>query len=191
MWISPAFHLKVIRAYDELVTAPEPIQALPNFDNPVEAARAWADECEAKQNALVVAEEQTRQIEEAKPSVEFVENYTTSIGNKGFRKVAKLLGANEKEFRAFLVSARIMYKLDGEWMPYQNHLTLNRFVVTTGTNHEGFVYNAAKFTPKGVYWVSGLWNDYLQNYQGSKSKLKSAIKRRTTAPPRAQLALVH
>ena len=40
--------------------------ALPDFTNPVIAARAWADEVEAKQAALV-------QLEAAKPSVEFVQ----------------------------------------------------------------------------------------------------------------------
>ena len=39
---------------------------LPDFTNPAIAARAWADEVEAKQAALV-------QLEAAKPSVEFVQ----------------------------------------------------------------------------------------------------------------------
>lgn len=44
MWISPAFHLKVIRAYDTLVTAPQrPADpTLPDFTDPIIAARAWA-----------------------------------------------------------------------------------------------------------------------------------------------------
>lgn len=65
MWISPTFHLKVIRAYDATVTN-QAVPQLPDFTNPAVAARAWADEVEAKQAALV-------QLEAAKPSVEFVQ----------------------------------------------------------------------------------------------------------------------
>jgi phage antirepressor YoqD-like protein len=50
MWVSPAFHLKVIRAYDAMVSRPAG-PALPDFTNPVEAARAWADQMEARQRA--------------------------------------------------------------------------------------------------------------------------------------------
>lgn len=54
MWISAAFHLKVIRAYDAKVSA---APALPNFADPVAAARAWADAKEAEQKALVLLEQ--------------------------------------------------------------------------------------------------------------------------------------
>lgn len=43
MWLSPAFHLKVIRAFDAMVTAPAPqAPGLPDFSDPAAAARAWA-----------------------------------------------------------------------------------------------------------------------------------------------------
>ncbi|MDN8088815.1 KilA-N domain-containing protein [Burkholderia multivorans] len=49
MWISPAFHLKVIRAYDEMVSGGQVAAAsLPNFANPAEAARAWAEQFEQR-----------------------------------------------------------------------------------------------------------------------------------------------
>jgi hypothetical protein len=41
MWISSAFSLKVIRAYDELVTRRAPAPALPDFTDPAAAAIAW------------------------------------------------------------------------------------------------------------------------------------------------------
>ena len=82
-------------------------------------------------------------------------------GNKGFRQVAKLLQANEREFRAFLQDSRVMYRLGGEWMPYQQHIDADRFVVKTGvTDDGGHSYSQAKFTPKGVNWIAGLWAQY-------------------------------
>lgn len=57
MWISPKFHLQVIRAYDQGKKA----IALPDFGDPAIAARAWADEFEQKMIALNNLEEAERQ----------------------------------------------------------------------------------------------------------------------------------
>lgn len=129
---------------------------LPNFNNPVEAARAWADAKEAEQQALA-------QLESAKPAVAFVEKYVTTTGNKGFRAVAKLLGVKERVFRYFLIREKIQYKLGGEWLPYAQHINLNRFVVKTGAT-ENYTYNQALFTPKGVEWIADKWNRCKHRY---------------------------
>ncbi|MFG6139480.1 phage antirepressor KilAC domain-containing protein [Halomonas sp. B23F22_10] len=149
--LSPEFTATVVDRWQELeqqVVKP----ALPDFTNPVEAARAWADEVESKLRAEAA-------LEHAKPAVEFVERYVSAdSGNKGFRQVAKLLQANEREFRAFLQDSRVMYRLGGEWMPYQQHIDADRFVVKTGvTDDGGHSYSQSKFTPKGVNWIAGLW----------------------------------
>lgn len=129
--------------------------ALPNFANPAEAARAWAEQFEQKQAAL-------QQLEAAKPAVEFVGRYVESTGNKGFRQVAKLLKANERELRQFLSDHKIMYRLGGEWAPYQPHIDAGRFVVKTGVADNEHAYNAAKFTPKGIAWLAEKWASYAQ-----------------------------
>ncbi|MBY6111187.1 phage antirepressor KilAC domain-containing protein [Halomonas sp. DP1Y21-3] len=149
--LSPEFTAAVVDRWQQLeqqLIKP----ALPDFTNPVEAARAWADEVESKLRAEAA-------LEHAKPAVEFVERYVSAdSGNKGFRQVAKLLQANEREFRAFLQDSRVMYRLGGEWMPYQQHIDADRFVVKTGvTDDGGDSYSQAKFTPKGVNWIAGLW----------------------------------
>lgn len=116
--------------------------------------------------ALQLAADQARLIEEqqatialAAPKAEFVDRYVDSKGSKGFRQVAKLLNANENEFRAFLTEQKIMYKLSGEWTPYENHVDAGRFETKTGTANE-HAYNQSRFTPKGVQWVAGLWAVY-------------------------------
>jgi len=144
--------MKVIKRWRELESQQAP--ALPDFSDPVAAARAWADELEQKRAAM-------KQLEAAKPAVEFVDRYVSAdSGNKGFRQVAKLLQANEREFRQFLADEKIMYKLGGEWMPYQGHIDAGRFVVKTGVAENEHAYNNAKFTPKGVNWVAGKWAIY-------------------------------
>lgn len=144
--LSPAFTARLVDRWQELEQSNK-IQ-LPDFSNPAAAARAWADEVEAKQVALL-------QLEAAKPALEFVDKYVDSTGLKGFRQVAKLLNIKEPDLRAFLDDKQIMYKLSGEWVPYACHIDAGRFAVKAGTADNGHAFNSAKFTPKGIKWLAG------------------------------------
>lgn len=106
--------------------------------------------------ALLLAANQAAELEAARPAVAFVEKYVESNGNMGFRQVAKLLRIKENDFRAFLQDNKIMYRLGSQWMPYAPHIDSGRFYVTTGTSDTDHAYSTAKFTPKGVEWVSKL-----------------------------------
>ncbi len=106
--------------------------------------------------ALQLAANQAAELEAARPAVAFVEKYVESTGNMGFRQVAKLLRIKENDFRAFLQDNKIMYRLGSQWMPYAPHIDSGRFHVTTGTSDTDHAYSTAKFTPKGVEWVSKL-----------------------------------
>ncbi|QMV32481.1 anti-repressor Ant [Ralstonia phage Claudette] len=115
------------------------------------ALRLAAEQAEA-------IERQQQLLEEQRPKVEFVERYVDAGGAFGFRQTAKLLGANENDFRAFLIDKRIMYRLGGVLAPYQQHIDAGRFDIKTGVSTSStHVYAQAKFTPKGVQWVAGLW----------------------------------
>ena len=124
--------------------------ALPDFTDPVAAARAWADATESKikaETALALAA----------PKVEFVDRYVTAdTGAKGFRQVCKLLKANEVRFREFLAEERIMYRLNGDLVAYQPHIDAGRFECKTGEAN-GHAFSRCLFTPKGVEWVAGEW----------------------------------
>lgn len=86
--LSPEFTARLVDRWQEL-EARASAPALPNFADPVAAARAWADAKEAEQKALVLLEEQ-------RPAVEFVDRYVDSAGTMGFREVCKVLRANER-----------------------------------------------------------------------------------------------
>lgn len=148
--LSPEFTARLVDRWQELEEAAEK-SALPNFSDPVAAARAWADATEQKQ----IAQDQ---LAIAAPKAEFVDKYVDATGLKGFRQVAKLLEISEPEFRLFLSDNRIMYKLNGEWVPYANHIDAGRFAVKTGQADNGHAFNSAKFTAKGVEYVAQLWN---------------------------------
>ena len=126
-----------------------PVPALPQTF--AQALRLAAD-----QQDVIAA--QAEQLAAAAPAVEFVERYADSTGTKGFRQVAKLLGANENQFREFLIDQKIMYRLAGELTPHAPHIDAGRFCVKAGTAQvSGHAYNAARFTTKGVTWVAGEW----------------------------------
>jgi phage antirepressor YoqD-like protein len=151
---SAAMRMAVIKRWRELEEgAGRVIATLPDFSNPAAAARAWAEQYEQRQvaqQALAVAA----------PKVEFVDRYVDATGLKGFRQTAKLLRANEARFREFLLDKKVMYRMGGEWQAYQQHIDAGRFDIKTGTSESGHAFNQAKFTPKGVTWVAGLWAQY-------------------------------
>ena len=124
--------------------------AIPDFMNPAEAARAWAAEFEAKQQAR-------QALALAAPKVAFVDRYVEATGLFTFREVAKLLKANEARFREFLIDSKVMYYLGKKLTAYKNHEDAGRFAVKTDTAKNGHDYRQTFFTPKGVHWVAGQW----------------------------------
>lgn len=146
---SAVIRMKVIRRLRELEDKNQIPQTLP------EALRLAADLAEEKQQL-------ENQLSIAAPKAEFVDRYVQATGSMVFRNVCKLLKARETDFRLFLIENRIMYRLAGGLTPYQQHIDLERFEVKTGTNTvNNHAFTQARFTPKGVKWIGGLWAEYL------------------------------
>lgn len=145
--------MKVVKRWQELEAQAAP--TLPDFSNPVAAARAWAD---AKESELRAAEA----LALAAPKAEFVDRFVAAeTGAMGFRQVCKLLRANEERFRAFLLDNKVMYHLGGRLTPLAQHLDAGRFVVKAGhAQHSDHAFTQAKFTSKGVTWIDGLWGQH-------------------------------
>lgn len=77
------------------------------------------------------------------------------------RLLAKLLNANERQFRQLLLDKGVMYYLGGVLTPYSQHQEAGRFEVKTGTSEtNGHTFSQSRFTAKGVQWVAGLWAAY-------------------------------
>ena len=108
---------------------------------------------ESEKEKLVLKEE----LKSAEPKVEFVNNYVDAKGNKTFRGLVKMLNVNEREFRNWLHNSKIMYRLNGVWMPYSEYLHKGYFEVKTGEN-DGKSYSLCYFTPKGEVWIAEKWN---------------------------------
>lgn len=147
--LSPAFTARLVDRWQEL----EAKANAPAFNIPTTlsgALRLAAEQAEQ-------IERQAAQIEAQKPAVEFVDRYTHADGNKGFREVAKLLNANEREFRDFLIAHEIMYRLNGRLAAHAHHQHAGRFAVKTGVSDNEHAFVQAMFTPKGIEWVAGKW----------------------------------
>lgn len=151
--LSPEFTARLVDRWQELESQAAP--ALPDFSNPVAAARAWAD---AKESELRTAEA----LALAAPKAEFVDRFVAAeTGAMGFRQVCKLLRANEERFRAFLLDNKVMYHLGGRLTPLAQHMDAGRFVVKAGhAQHSDHAFTQAKFTSKGVTWIAGLWGQH-------------------------------
>ena len=147
--LSPEFTARIVDRWLELESQSS-LPALPNFNNPAEAARAWADQVEANQLAQ-------QKLGEVAPKVEFVDRYVKGNGLMTFRQVCKLLNVKEAEFRSFLVSQKIMYRLNGGWAAYQVHLSAGRFQHKAGIAENGRAFSNILFTTKGVNWVAEQW----------------------------------
>ena len=145
--LSPEFTAALVDRWQELENG-----------QPAALPKSFADALRLAADQQEQIEQQAQQLAIAAPKVEFVDKYVEATGLKGFRQVAKLLGAKENDFREFLCDNKIMYRLGAEWVPYANHIDAGRFEVKTGASDTGHAFNQAKFTPKGVAYVAGLWN---------------------------------
>lgn len=146
----PVARMKVVKRWQELEAQQAP--KLPQtMAQALRLAAEQAEQIEAQQEQLALAA----------PKVEYVDRYVTANGSMGFRQVAKLLNAKEPEFRAFLEDSKILYRLAGVLTPYQNHIDAGRFSIKTGVNQVNeHAFAHARFTPKGVEWVAGLWGSH-------------------------------
>ncbi len=132
---------------------------MPNFNNPAEAARAWANEYEAKQKALA-------KVEEMKPKVLFaeaVESSKTSILVGELAKIIKQNGVDigEKRFFAWLRdNGYLISRKSSDWnMPTQRSMKLGLFEIKERNifNPDGSIRitKTPKVTGKGqTYFIS-------------------------------------
>lgn len=163
MWISPEFNLRVIEAYDELQmqrinnqNAMTP--ALPDFSDPVAAARAWADEAEKVQKLASLAQAQSEHLQAAMPAVEFHAAVQSSKDSVTIGQFAKLMSTGEVRFFELLRREKILITGGARHnLPFQQHIDTGRFRVneSTFTDDKGRVHLRfqTRITPKGQLWL--------------------------------------
>lgn len=91
------FTAEYVTRFEEMERQLQTQQLLPNFNDPVASARAWADAMEAKQKALL-------ELKEAQPKIEFAEAIQASnesISVSTFAKILKQNGIDTGERRLY------------------------------------------------------------------------------------------
>lgn len=143
-WHTP--FLRVLSEYWVNRKNQKPVIQLPDFTNPAEAARAWADEVEKKQLA-------EQQLALAAPKVEFVDKFVETGTTKTFRETAKILGYPERKMISLLIEQKVLYRQSGGLLPYQKYHAKKLFEVKTGEAN-GHAYTQTRVTAKGVQWIA-------------------------------------
>ena len=110
---------------------------LPDFSDPVEAARAWADECEQKQQALADKKQLEKENKQLKPLAHIYQEFMDSDGNFTFESAAKILKTGQNRLFALLRDNKYFYKREGRNTPYQDKSDAGYFIVKAKTYLKG------------------------------------------------------
>ncbi len=104
---------------------------LPDFSNPAEAARAWADQYEKVQiesKRALEAERQVLELSDAvatmKPKADYCDIVLSSKETVTITQVAQDFGMSAKAFNVLLRNFGIQHKVAGQWILYAKYLPL-------------------------------------------------------------------
>ena len=152
--LSPEFTAAVIDRWQEL-EAQNNTPALPNFADPVQAARAWADAMERQQQAIA-------QVAELQPKAQALDAITHAKGNSNIRDTAKALGAKQSDFISWCLKHGWLYRDDCERLKaYANRIQQGfmdqKSVLYRGSDSTERATMQPMFTPKGLTHLAKIY----------------------------------
>ena len=152
--LSPEFTAAVIDRWQEL-EAQNTAPALPNFADPVQAARAWADAMELQQKAIA-------QVAELQPKAQALDAITHAKGNSNIRDTAKALGAKQSDFISWCLKHDWLYRDDCERLKaYANRIQqgflAQKSVLYRGSDSTERATMQPMFTPKGLTHLAKIY----------------------------------
>ena len=146
------FTAEYVTKFEEMEKQIKMQQLLPDFNNPVEAARAWANEVEAKQKALVALEQVNKELEEAKPKLTYYDTILNSVGTMTSSQIGADYGMSAIKLNRILNEQKLIKKVNNQWIlyaKYQNQgLTESK---TFDVEHGSIIgsYVSTRWTQKG------------------------------------------
>ena len=152
--LSPEFTAAVIDRWQEL-EAQNNTPALPNFADPVQAARAWADAMELQQKAIA-------QVAQLQPKADALDAITHAKGNSNIRDAAKALGAKQSDFISWCLKHGWLYRDDCERLKaYANRIQqgfmAQKSVLYRGSDSTERATMQPMFTPKGLTHLAKIY----------------------------------
>lgn len=147
--------IRINRRWAEL-EAQNSAPALPNFADPVQAARAWADAVEKQQLAIA-------QIAELQPKAAALDVISTASNSLNLRETAKTLGVQEKKFVAWCIKHDWLYRdAKSKLCPIAHRIQKGfleqRAVPFTKPNGETGVSTQAMFTAKALTHLAKIFS---------------------------------
>ncbi len=148
MWISPAFHLKVIRAYDALATGQQPGASI-NLRDPKQLAVAALQ-------LIEVNRELQAQVDTMQVTVAAHQRIAEADGSMCITDAAKVLQVRPKDLFAWLSAQQWIFRRTGGsgWIAYQHRIQTGvlEHKVTTVERSDGSekVVEQVLVTPKGL-----------------------------------------
>ena len=145
---------RIIDRWQEL-EAQNNAPALPNFNDPVAAARAWADAMELQQKAIA-------QVAELQPKAQALDAITHAKGNSNIRDTAKALGAKQSDFISWCLKHGWLYRDDCERLKaYANRIQqgfmAQKSVLYRGSDSTERATMQPMFTPKGLTHLAKIY----------------------------------
>lgn len=153
--LCPEFTARLVDRWQEL-EAKVATFTLPNFADPVEAARAWADEVEQKRIAKQEVIALQSKVEETKPVVEAFDRIALADGSLNMTETAKTLQVRPIDLRRWLLANRWIYLRNGSknWLGYQDRVQsgLIEHKISTYEKDDGSqgISKQVRITPKGL-----------------------------------------
>lgn len=116
---------------------------LPDFNNPAEAARAWANEYEAKQKLLT-------ENKVMKPKAEYFDCLVDRNLLTNFRTTAKEFHMKQKQFISWLLKSKFVYRdQKGSLQPYSEYADYFHVKDVKSTAGNNWAGTQTLITPKG------------------------------------------
>lgn len=123
MWISPAFHLAVIRSFDAMVSGQRPEDVRRALNDLPTLRALLADQLDERQRL-------EHRVAEQAPCVAAFERLAGSRGAVSLTAAAKALGIRPRDFTAWLSGARWIYRSHdaGGWLGHARHTDAGHLV---------------------------------------------------------------
>lgn len=150
---SVKYRLAIIDRWQELENKQPNVAVIPNFSNPVEAARAWADAKESEQKA-------NEQLAISAPKAAAFDLISNAEGELCLTDAAKHLQVPPRKFNKFLQIQGWIFKRSGSgsWSAYQNrinsgHMAHRRVTFERSSGDIDTTWQPL-ITPKGIQFLS-------------------------------------
>ena len=134
--------------------------AVPNFSNPAEAARAWADEYEKRMQAELQSAQMKQIVSDMKPKADYTDKILKSTNTVTITQIAKDYGLSGQALNKLLHEYHVQYPVSGQWLLYSKYHGLgythsNTVDIEYNDGSSGSVMHT-KWTQKGRLFIYSL-----------------------------------